>query len=123
MSRKKKVLIIDDNDDVLRLVEDTLGKSAYECITAQSAIQGLEKASLEKPQLILLDLMLPKMSGLGFMRELKNNPELKKIPVVAFTTLGDEDIANEILSLGAVGFLRKACSSHELLSMIDNYDA
>jgi len=123
MSRKKKILVIDDNADVLRLVEDTLGSSAYVCVTAQNAMEGLEKASQEKPQLILLDLMLPKMSGLGFLRKLKNNPELKQIPVIAFTTLGDEDVANEVMALGAVGFLRKACGSHELLSMIDNYAA
>ncbi len=121
MSRKKKILVIDDNPDLLRLVEDLLETSAYECMTARSAMEGLLKAKQERPQLILLDLMLPKMSGLGFMRELKNAPELKKIPVIAFTTLSDEDVIDEVLALGAVGFLRKACKSQELLSMIDNY--
>lgn len=122
MSRKK-IMVVDDNDDVLRLVEDMLEKSSYECLTASSATEGLEIAARERPHLILLDLMLPKMSGLGFLRELKKNAELKKIPIVAFTTLSDEDVIDEVLALGAVGFLRKACKSQELLSMIDNYAA
>lgn len=119
----KKILVIDDNEDVLKLVQDTLGSSSFECITALTAMEGLEKAAQERPQLILLDLMLPKMSGLGFMREIKNHSELKKIPVVAFSTLGDEDVAHEVMELGAVGYLRKSCGTQELLTMIQEYAA
>lgn len=121
MGNKKKILLIDDNEDVLTLVKDILNSTSFECITATTAMEGLEKASQEKPRLILLDLMLPKMSGLGFLREIKNNSELKTIPVVAFSTLGDEDIASEVMGLGAVGYLRKACGPNELLTMIREY--
>ncbi len=121
MFRKKKVLFIDDNLDTLKLMQETLPSNSFECITASSAAEGLEKVKAFQPQLILLDLMLPKMSGLGFLRELKNDKELRQIPVVIFTALGDEEIATEMMELGAVGYLRKTCEANEIISMVEEY--
>lgn len=117
----KTILIIDDNLDTLKLVQDTLESLSFECITAASAMEGLEKAGTFKPQLILLDLMLPKMSGFGFMREVKNHPELKKIPVVIYSALGDREIADEIMDLGAAGYLQKMGGTQELVAMVESY--
>ena len=118
---KKRVLVIDDNVDTLELLKTTLQGKAFECETAVSAMEGLEKAITFKPNLILLDLMLPKMSGFGFLRELKNHSDVGQVPIVVLTALGDEEIASEVMELGAVGYLRKACGTQELLTMVEEY--
>ncbi len=119
----RNILIIDDNLDTLKLVKDTLESLSFKCITASSAMEGLEKAAAFKPQLILLDLMLPKMSGFGFMREVKSQEDLKKIPVVIYSALGDREIADEIMDLGAAGYLQKMGGTQELVAMVESYCA
>jgi len=121
VSRKKKILIIDDDQDIIDLIVDRLKESNFECYTATFPTEGLEKAAEFKPDLVLLDLMLPKMSGFGFMREFKLRSELAHIPVVVLTALADEDIAEEAMNLGAAGYLTKACSAKELLSVVKEY--
>jgi len=120
---KKKVLIIDDDLDYLHLLQETLEANFFQCITASSAQEGLEKAKHEHPNLIILDLMLPVMSGYGFIRTLKSQSDLEKIPVVALTALADEEIAMEMMRLGAKGYLSKACDAKELITMIQEYAA
>ena len=114
MLARKRVLIIDDNVDFLELVKETLEEQNYECITASLPSEGLEKARLEKPQLIILDLMLPQMSGFGLMREMKQSAELKHIPIVILTALHDEEVAKEGMDLGAVGYLQKGAATGDL---------
>jgi two-component system phosphate regulon response regulator PhoB len=118
---KKKILIVDDDSDILELLKFTLESSHFECETALSATDGLQKALTYKPNLILLDLMLPEMSGFGFMRELKNNTQYGQIPVVVLTSLADEEIASEVMDLGAVGYLSKSCDKKELIAMVNEY--
>ncbi|MFO1519794.1 MAG: response regulator [bacterium] len=120
---KKKVLIIDDDEDIVMLLRDTLEASHFDCEIASCATEGLEKALTLKPNLILLDLMLPEMSGFGFMRELKSKTEGGKIPVVVLTSLADEEIAAEVMDLGAVGYLSKGCNAKQLVSMVQEYSA
>jgi len=120
---KKKVLVIDDDQDYLHLLQETLEANYFDCITASTAQEGLEKAKNEKPNLIILDLMLPVMSGYGFIRMLKSHADLEKIPVVALTALADEEIAMEMMRLGAKGYLSKACDAKELISMVQEYSA
>ncbi len=118
---KKKVLIIDDESDVRDILKMTIEMEDIECVTASSSVEGLEKAANENPNLILLDLLMPGMSGYGFSRERSNKPELTEIPVVVLTSLGDEEIAKEAMDLGAVGYLVKTSTKSELISMIREY--
>lgn len=121
--RKKTVLVIDDEPELLKLVKRRLEANRIECVTAENPVIGLEKAVKTRPDLILLDLMMPRMSGLGFLRLVKGNPATAGIPVVVLTALSDEEVAREAMDLGAVGYLTKACASQELISMIQIFAA
>lgn len=123
LGKKKRILIIDDDQDIVDLIAERLRENNFECYTALFPSEGLEKALEFKPDLVLLDLMLPKMSGFGFMREFKMRSELAHIPVVVLTALADEDIAEEAMNLGAAGYLTKACSAKELLSVVKEYSS
>lgn len=118
---KKKILIIDDEPEILKQVKKRLEANHFECVTAENPVIGLKKTVKTRPDLILLDLMLPKMSGFGFLRIVKGNPNIAAIPVVVLTALGDEEIAREAMDLGAVGYLTKACAPEELVVMVREY--
>ncbi|MBI2982482.1 MAG: response regulator [Deltaproteobacteria bacterium] len=119
--KKREVLLIDDSEETLQMVRQILENHAFTCTTAITAVEGLAKARKSRPDLILLDLMLPQMSGLGFVRELKADPLLSKIPVIILSGIGDEEVAREVLDLGASGYLRKTCGIRELVSTVANY--
>ena len=117
-SDKKTVLIIDDERDILTLLKKRLEANDFKCVAAADAIEGLETARRVKPDLILLDLMLPHMSGFGFMREIKKRPDLAGTPVVALTAISDEEVARETMDLGVVGYLTKSCDPQVLIRMV-----
>lgn len=120
MKHKKKILLIDDEREMLKLLKKRLEANHFQCITAENPVIGLKKTVKMKPDLILLDLMLPKMSGFGFLRLVKGNPATATIPVVVLTALEDEEIAREAMELGAVGYLTKACAPQELVATIQH---
>ena len=72
----------------------------------------------ERPDLILLDMILPGMSGFGFIREMARHPDLKEIPVVVLTVVNDEEVAEQMVDLGAVAYLRKVCQDQKLLATV-----
>ena len=120
---RKVILLIDDDVDFLFLLKETLEANYFKCMVASSAQEGIEMAKMAKPNLILLDLMLPVMSGYGVLRTLKQVTELQHVPIVALTSLADEEIAMETMRLGAVGFLNKSCDAKELINMVSEYAA
>ncbi len=120
---RKTVLLIDDDVDYLFLLKETLESNYFKCLVASNAQEGIELARKERPHLILLDLMLPVMSGYGVIRTLKRTAEVQGIPIVALTALADEEIAMETIRLGAVGFLNKSCDAKELITMVSEYAA
>ncbi|MBF0492596.1 MAG: response regulator [Deltaproteobacteria bacterium] len=120
-TKKIKVLIIDDDMDLLHLLTKKLHKNDVECMSATLPGEGLKKAQEYNPDLVLLDLNLPKMSGFGFLREFKRHSQLSNIPVVVLTSIADEDVSQEALNLGAATYLTKACSDQELLSAINKH--
>ena len=96
MSKKNSVLVIDDEDDVRRVVEMNLRADGFEVYTSPDGYSGIEAARKYKPKLILLDVMMPDMDGLEVLRELKWDKKLKKIPVIMLTaksTVGDMEHA------------------------------
>ncbi len=101
-----KILVVEDEAPIREMYELTLKGGGFEVETAPDGEAGLKAAS-NHPDLIFLDIMLPKMNGIDILRNIKNNPETKDIPVIMLTNLGQDSIINEALNLGAREFLIK----------------
>ncbi len=106
-----KILLIEDDLLMVRLYQKVFTFEKYEIETAMSGQEGLDKARSSKPALILLDIMMPKMSGLEVLDKLKADPETKGIPVVTLTNLAAQKDAQAALAKGAVKHIIK--SEHE----------
>lgn len=85
----KKILIVDDEPDVITFVNAVLEENGYTGIGAKDGVEGLELTRKEKPDLILLDLMMPKKSGITMFQELKKDPNMNNIPVVVVTGVSE----------------------------------
>ncbi len=87
MSERKKILIVDDEQDVLTYFEAMFQDNGYDTVSAKDGIEGFELAKSEKPDLIALDITMPQQSGLKTYRQYKEHPALKNIPVVIITAV------------------------------------
>lgn len=86
----KKVLIIDDDPDVILFISTLLKDHNYETIDAYDGVEGLTKARTENPDLVLLDLMMPRRSGIAVLGEMKRDAQLRKIPIIMVTGVAGE---------------------------------
>jgi DNA-binding response OmpR family regulator len=103
----KKILLIEDDLDLQRVYSQKLEHEGFQVVLAQDATQGLYSAKSDKPNLILLDIMLPgKMNGFELLETFKKDNELKKIPVIVLTNLDTEKSIAE--KIGATDYLVKA---------------
>jgi DNA-binding response OmpR family regulator len=109
----KKILFIEDESALHKTLGDTLRKEGYKMISALDGEIGLRLAKSEKPDLILLDLILPKMDGFEVLKALKEDEETKDIPVIVLTNLEEIENVEKVLSLGATTYLLKANYSLE----------
>lgn len=104
-----KILIVEDDQFLRDLYNELLTEAGYEITLAQDGEEGLEKASVGGFDLVLLDIMLPKIDGLEVLRRLKENkPKFPNGPVVLLTNLGQDAIIKEGFSLGATGYIIKS---------------
>ncbi len=115
----EKILIVDDDREMVELIELFLSNAGFMTLSAFSGEEALEKAFKEKPDLILLDIMMPKIDGWEVLRRIKNDPEAQKIPV-AFITARTQNIDKMIgLSvMKAEGYITKPFSKQELLTEV-----
>ena len=114
----KKVLIVDDEPQMLSLLSTRLRSEGYEVITAFSGEGCLEKAEQDQPDLILLDVLLPGMSGFEVSKRLKKNPRTKDIPIIMVTALIGDEASKKSLESGAIYFVSKPFDTQTLLSEI-----
>ncbi len=119
----KKILIVDDDPDILFLLKRQAKLSHFECHTDNTGEECLQKAVHERPDLILLDMNLPKISGLGLIREIKKNPQLQNIPIIVLSGLQDEEIVRSALDLGASAYFPKKSNTNveELFELIQRF--
>lgn len=103
-----KILIIEDDSFISDMYKIKLESEGYEVFVAPDGVQGLEAAAKVKPELILLDVVMPKMDGFTVLENLKKNPEVADIPVVMLTNLGQKDSVEKGLKLGAQDYIIKA---------------
>lgn len=115
----KKILVVDDEIHIVQIVKFNLEKrGGYEVLTAKNGEEGLEIARSEKPDLILSDVMMPKMSGFQFCEALKKDDEIKSIPFIILTAKGQENDIKTGEDLGVDDYITKPFSPKALLEKV-----
>ena len=89
MKQRPKILLVDDDVDLVKVMSGALESKAYEVIVAYNGREGLEKARQEKPDLVVLDILMPVADGFTFADEFRKDPSLAKIPVLALTSFSE----------------------------------
>ena len=115
---KGKILVVDDEVNITQILEFSIGAEGYEVITASNGEEAIDKARREQPDLIILDIMMPKIDGYEACRILKANPLTKGIPVVLLTAKG-RDIDKRLgYEVGATDYIVKPFSPNKLVDRI-----
>ena len=115
----KKILIADDRSEVVELVKVTLEGEGYRTIDASDGREALEKIRKEKPDLILLDIIMPKMDGFEVLSEAKEDLQTKDIPIIMLTAKGQKLDEDKCRRLGAADYIIKPFSPSHLLRKIE----
>ncbi len=112
------ILVIDDEADLLSTIQTRLEWNKFKVFTALNGRQGLETAASQKPDLILLDNNMPEMSGLEMLEQMRENPELKDIPVIMVTAVCEPQKIEAASSLGVTDYITKPFDFSDLMEKI-----
>ena len=118
MGSAKKILVIEDEQDIQTLLEYNLGQAGFEVLQSENGEEGLWLAIERQPNLILLDWMLPLLSGIEVLRQLRNRADTRDIPVIMMTARGEEGDRLRGLDGGADDYVTKPFSPAELLARV-----
>ena len=125
----KKVLVVDDELDMRTFITTLLETSGFKPIAAKDGVEGLEAARSRKPAVIILDIMMPNLSGISMYRDLKNDPELKDIPVIMLSALSKKTFFHSQKVLDEykeekipepAAYIEKPAEADELLEAVQN---
>ncbi len=114
-----KVLVVDDSDVLRRISVFNLKRAGFDVYEAVDGIDGIEKMKELKPNVVILDVMMPRLDGFGVLKEMQNDDALKGINVVMLTAKGGDDDAEHALKLGAKKFLTKPFSPKKLVEVVN----
>ena len=117
----KKILVVDDEPDILKMVTFRLKKEGYEFITAVDGQEALDLINRQRPDLVLLDLRLPVVDGYEVCKRLKTNEDLRQIPVILVTASSAAEIAEKTKDFQADDYLIKPFEPEELLDKIKKF--
>lgn len=121
-SEKSKILIVEDDNFLIKAYQIKFDREGLRVIIARNGAEGLETAKAELPQLILLDLMLPKMDGFEFLGLIKKDEKLKNIPVLVLSNLGQKSDVDKAMALGAVEyFIKTEYTLEDIIKKIKKY--
>jgi len=115
---KKRILIVDDEEDIVNVLRFRLEANNYAVLSASEGQEGLNKARAEKPDLIILDLMLPKLDGYKVCRMLKFDESYKSIPIIMFTARAQKKDEELGMEMGADAYIAKPFEPEVLLAKI-----
>ncbi len=119
MAENQKILIIDDSNTNVVLLEAILGAKGYKIMTALSVKEAMNLIKKDRPHLILLDLLMPEISGFDFLENIKLNERLSTIPVVVVSALTDDINIERTKEMGAVEFIKKPVNIQTLVSTVE----
>jgi len=115
---KKKILFIEDEREIVAMMKERLAANNYEMISAYDGEEGLKKVRRDKPDLILLDVLIPKINGLTLCRRLKNDTKTKHIPIIVVSASGQKNLPQRCRAAGADDLVVKPFEAKELLDKI-----
>jgi len=118
---KKKILYIEDNEQNLYLVTFILEKHGYEVSSATDGQEGIDLAAKVKPDLILLDIQLPRMDGYSVARNLRMNPDLEPIPIVAVTSYAMAGDREKAFNAGCTGYIEKPINPDTFMQQVEQH--
>ena len=104
----KRVLIVDDEPNIAISVDFLMRREGFEVLVAHDGEEGLARIRADRPDIIVLDVMMPKLDGLEVLKKIRENPETKDLLVIMLTNMGSEAIAEKIYRLGATDYFVKA---------------
>jgi DNA-binding response OmpR family regulator len=117
---RKKILLVDDSNTVLMMERMILTQDRYELVVAHNGLEAVQKATAEKPDLILMDVVMPQMNGFEACRRLREADETKHIPIIMVTTRGEAASMEQGFSTGCNDYVTKPVNSVELLAKVRN---
>ena len=117
---KKKVLLVDDSATVLMVEKMILAKGPFEIVTARDGLEAVAKSLTEKPDVILLDVMMPNLDGLSACAAIRAQPETAGIPIIMVTTRGEEQSIETAFRNGCTDYVTKPVNGLELLTKLQN---
>lgn len=119
---KAKILIVEDDNFLIKAYQIKFERAGFNVFIALDGDEGLKVSKKEMPDLIILDLMLPKMNGFEFLKKIKSDEKLKNIPVVALSNLGQRSDQEKAFSLGAAEyFIKTEHTLEEIINKISKY--
>ncbi|NBX04031.1 MAG: response regulator [Alphaproteobacteria bacterium] len=118
---RKRILIVEDNDLNLKLFRDLLTAHGYETVETREGLEALPMTRAEMPDLILMDIQLPEISGLDVTRQLKADDKLRHIPVIAVTAFAMKDDEEKILAAGCQAYISKPISIVPFLNTVRKF--
>jgi two-component system cell cycle response regulator DivK len=121
MNKSKKILVVEDNELNLKLFKDLLEANNFEVIENRDGKRVLELAQTQKPDIILMDIQLPDISGMDLIERIKADELLKKIPIIAVTAFAMQEDKDNILNSGAEEYISKPISITKFLEVINKY--
>jgi len=116
----KKILLVDDSATVLMMERMILAAERFEIVTASNGLEGQEKARSERPDLILMDIVMPQVNGIQACKALRDDPATRDIPIILVTTRGESDSMEQGYESGCNDYVTKPVNSAELLSKVRN---
>ncbi|MCK4545972.1 MAG: response regulator [Candidatus Eisenbacteria sp.] len=117
-NNKCKILVVDDERYILHILDFSLGAEGYEVITAGDGEQAVERSKADRPDLIVMDIMMPKMDGFEACKKIKSNPDTKDIPVIMLTAKGRETDRKRGVDAGADDYVTKPFSPAKLIERV-----
>ena len=117
---RKKVLLVDDSNTVLMMEKMILAKGAFDIVVAHDGDEAIAQAKSEKPDVILLDVVMPRLDGLMACAQIHGDPETAHIPIIMVTTRGEERNVETAFRNGATDYVTKPINGLELLTKLHN---
>ncbi len=118
----KKILLVEDEEVLIRMYEEKFERAGFNVVVARTAVEGVKMAKKEKPDLIVLDIILPSENGVFFLEQIEEEKELKKIPVIVFSNYDNPEVAAAARRFGVKEYVIKANHDpEEIIQKIRGY--